>query len=603
MRKRITEGRSNDRDSGKSSFSKPDYKRKEGGFGTEKRSFDKPFQKNEGFSKTTGGSDRYPKKDFKPNTFGKNEGSSSDRFPKRDLKSSTYGKPEGESARFTKRDAAGFGKGPSDGKFQRKDTRPSTDRPSDRFPKKDYKPSGTGRPDTGFSKDRFDRKDDRFPRTENRPEGGFPKRDFGTRNDNYKGGKPEGGYKPREDSRGGFERKDDRAPRTENRSDGFPKREFGNRNDNYKGAKPEGGYKPREDSRGGFERKDDRTPRTENRSDGFPKREFGGRNDNYKGARPEGGFKPREDSRGEFERKDERPNFERKAFERRENSQKPEIKNSTYGQTKNDKSAFRPNYEEDALKKKLPPKVRTKIESSEVFVPTVRLNRYLANAGLCSRRDADEFIASGQITVNGEVITEMGYQVQPTDVVKYGRKILNREKLVYVLLNKPKDFLTTTDDPEGRKTVMDLVQKACPERIYPVGRLDRATTGLLLMTNDGELAEKLSHPSNAMRKIYQAELDKKFLQEDFDKILEGIELEDGNIKADDLSIITPDRQVVGIEIHSGKNRIVRRIFESLGYEVTKLDRTTYAGLTKKDLPRGNWRFLTEKEVIRLKYLI
>jgi 23S rRNA pseudouridine2605 synthase len=197
----------------------------------------------------------------------------------------------------------------------------------------------------------------------------------------------------------------------------------------------------------------------------------------------------------------------------------------------------------------------------------------------------------------------MGYQVQATDVVKYGRKILNREKLVYVLLNKPKDFLTTTDDPEGRKTVMDLVQKACPERIYPVGRLDRATTGLLLMTNDGELAEKLSHPSNAMRKIYQAELDRKMEQEDFDKILEGIELEDGKIKADDLSVITPDRQVVGIEIHSGKNRIVRRIFEHLGYEVTKLDRTTYAGLTKKDLPRGNWRFLTEKEVIRLKYLI
>ena len=243
------------------------------------------------------------------------------------------------------------------------------------------------------------------------------------------------------------------------------------------------------------------------------------------------------------------------------------------------------------------------MESSETFTPTIRLNRYLANAGLCSRRDADEFIASGQITVNGEVITEMGYQVQPTDVVKYGRKILNREKLVYVLLNKPKDFLTTTDDPEGRKTVMDLVQKACPERIYPVGRLDRATTGLLLMTNDGELAEKLSHPSNAMRKIYQAELDKKIEQEDFDKILEGVELEDGMIKADDLSVITPDRQVVGIEIHSGKNRIVRRIFESLGYEVTKLDRTTYAGLTKKDLPRGNWRFLTEKEVIRLKYLI
>lgn len=263
----------------------------------------------------------------------------------------------------------------------------------------------------------------------------------------------------------------------------------------------------------------------------------------------------------------------------------------------------RPTFDEDKMKKQLPPKVLKKVEAVKSKYETIRLNRYIANSGLCSRREADDFISSGQITVNGKPIIEMGYQVQGSDVVKYGRKILNREKLVYVLLNKPKDFLTTTDDPEGRKTVMDLVSKACTERIYPIGRLDRSTTGLLLLTNDGELADKLSHPSNNIKKIYQAEINKPITQPDFDKILEGVELEDGLVKADDLSLITPDAEVIGIEIHSGKNRVVRRIFEHLGYEVTKLDRTTYAGLTKKDLPRGNWRFLTEKEVIRLKYLI
>lgn len=264
----------------------------------------------------------------------------------------------------------------------------------------------------------------------------------------------------------------------------------------------------------------------------------------------------------------------------------------------------RPDYSEENLVRNIPEKQRKKIISSEKKPSDqIRLNRYIANSGICSRREADDLIESGQITVNGKTITEMGYQVKATDVVKYGRKILNPEKLVYVLLNKPKDFITTTEDPEGRRTVMELVAKAGPERIYPVGRLDRATTGLLLFTNDGELAEKLSHPSHEIRKIYQVELDKPLSREDFDRLIEGIELEDGFIKPDEVSVITPDQQVIGIEIHSGKNRVVRRIFEHLGYEVTQLDRTTYAGLTKKDLPRGNWRFLTEKEVIRLKYMI
>jgi 23S rRNA pseudouridine2605 synthase len=234
---------------------------------------------------------------------------------------------------------------------------------------------------------------------------------------------------------------------------------------------------------------------------------------------------------------------------------------------------------------------------------TIRLNRYIANAGVCSRREADTLIESGEIKVNGEVVTEMGFKVKPEDTVQYGKKLLNREKLVYVLLNKPKDFLTTTDDPEGRKTVMSLVEKSSKERIFPVGRLDRNTTGLLLFTNDGELAQKLTHPSNGVKKIYQVELDKPITKEDFLKVAEGLEMEDGKAEVDDVALIGDTGKFLGLEIHIGRNRIVRRIFEHLGYEVVTLDRVQYAGLTKKDLPRGNWRYLSEKELIRLKYFM
>jgi 23S rRNA pseudouridine2605 synthase len=260
-----------------------------------------------------------------------------------------------------------------------------------------------------------------------------------------------------------------------------------------------------------------------------------------------------------------------------------------------------PNYKLDQYKESAPKSVQRKMVASEKKSAEVRLNRYIANAGICSRREADDLIKAGEIKVNGNVITEMGYQVQPGDIVKYGNRKLNREKMVYVLVNKPKDFITTTEDPEERKTVMDLVKNACEERIYPVGRLDRNTTGLLLLTNDGELADKLTHPSNEVEKLYQVEIDKPLTQEHFDQILKGVTLEDGEIKADELGIVTPDGMVVGIKIHSGRNRIVRRMFESLGYEVLKLDRTTFAGLTKKDLPRGSWRFLNEKEVVKLKF--
>ncbi|GAB3911131.1 pseudouridine synthase [Mucilaginibacter boryungensis] len=235
----------------------------------------------------------------------------------------------------------------------------------------------------------------------------------------------------------------------------------------------------------------------------------------------------------------------------------------------------------------------------------IRLNRYISNAGICSRRKADELIVAGVVSVNGEVVNELGYKVNPQkDVVRYNGETLKREKMVYVLLNKPKDYITTTDDPQERRTVMHLVEKASRERIYPVGRLDRNTTGLLLMTNDGDLADKLSHPRNSVTKLYQVELNKALSQGDLNKIGFGLELEDGFIKPDMVSYVAgASKKEIGIQIHSGKNRIVRRIFESLGYEVVKLDRTIYANLTKKDLPRGRWRFLEEEEIIQLKHLI
>jgi 23S rRNA pseudouridine2605 synthase len=233
----------------------------------------------------------------------------------------------------------------------------------------------------------------------------------------------------------------------------------------------------------------------------------------------------------------------------------------------------------------------------------IRLNRYISNSGVCSRRKADELILNGEVTVNAEVVKELGYKVKITDKIKFQGKLLKPGNLEYILLNKPKDFITTTDDPLERKTVMDLVRNASDERVYPVGRLDRNTTGLLLFTNDGDLADRLAHPRNQVRKIYEVELDKSLSTSDFEKIKEGLELEDGLAKVDAISYLDGKaKKHVGVEIHIGRNRIVRRIFESIGYEVIKLDRVVYAGLTKKDLPRGRFRHLTKEEVIYLKHL-
>lgn len=236
----------------------------------------------------------------------------------------------------------------------------------------------------------------------------------------------------------------------------------------------------------------------------------------------------------------------------------------------------------------------------EKQVGEMRLNRFLAQSGLCSRREADDFITAGLVTVNGQIVTQLGTKVLPTDEVKFNDSRVQGEKKVYLVLNKPKGYVTSLDDPHAGKTVMDLVEGACMERIYPVGRLDKNSLGLLLFTNDGDLTKQLTHPSYLKKKIYQVTLDKPLARADMDRIAEGITLEDGEIFADEISYVKENKQEIGIEIHSGRNRIVRRIFEFLGYTVTKLDRVYYAGLTKKNLKRGAWRFLSREEVERLK---
>jgi len=232
---------------------------------------------------------------------------------------------------------------------------------------------------------------------------------------------------------------------------------------------------------------------------------------------------------------------------------------------------------------------------------TIRLNRYLAMAGISSRRQADSFISEGLVSVNGKIVTELGVKILPGDEVKFNGEKISSERKVYILLNKPKDYITSAKDEQGRKTVYNLIKGACRERVFPVGRLDRNSMWVLLLTNDGELAAKLAHPKYMKKKVYHVFLDKSLKPSDFDNITTGVTLDDGFIKADELSYVNPaKRSEVGIEIHSGRNRIVRRIFEHLGYKVIKLDRVLFAGLTKKNLPRGKWRFLTDKEVNMLK---
>ena len=350
-------------------------------------------------------------------------------------------------------------------------------------------------------------------------------------------GRPQGGYN---NNRGGYQ----------SRPQGGYRPRFNNNDE-------EGGYQPRQ--QGGYQ------PRQQG---GYQSRQQGGYNNNRGGGygRQQGGYN---NNRG------------------------------GYGRPQGGYRQHTPGYDPNA-KYSLKKRIEYKEENFDPNEP-LRLNKFLANAGVCSRREADEFIQAGVVTVNGEVVTELGTKILRTDEVKFHDAPVTLEKKVYVLLNKPKDYVTTSDDPQQRKTVMDLVKDVCPERIYPVGRLDRNTTGVLLLTNYGDLASKLTHPKFLKKKVYHVHLDKNLTAHDMEQIREGVTLEDGEIKADAIEYADDrDKAQVGIEIHSGKNRIVRRIFESLGYRVTKLDRVQFAGLTKKNLRRGDWRFLTEKEVDMLR---
>ena len=384
-------------------------------------------------------------------------------------------------------------------------------------------------------------------------EGGFRPEGFGMALQQNNGEHRQGGYQ----QRGGYQ------PRQQG---GYGRPQGGGYNNNRGGYqnRPQGGYRPRfnnNDEEGGYQ------PRQQG---GYGRPQSGGYDNNR------GGYQPRQ--QGGYGR-----------------PQSGGYNNNRGGYGRPHTPGYDPN-----AKYNLKKRIEYKEENIDPNEP-LRLNKFLANAGICSRREADEFIQAGVVTVNGEVVTELGTKILRTDEVKFHDAPVSLEKKVYVLLNKPKDYVTTSDDPQQRKTVMDLVKDVCPERIYPVGRLDRNTTGVLLLTNDGDLASKLTHPKFLKKKVYHVHLDRNVTAHDLQQIRDGITLEDGEIKADAVEYADDnDKAQVGIEIHSGKNRIVRRIFESLGYRVTKLDRVQFAGLTKKNLRRGDWRFLTEKEVDMLR---
>jgi len=346
----------------------------------------------------------------------------------------------------------------------------------------------------------------------------------------------------------------------------------------------EGGYRPRynnaQEGEGGYQQRANYQPRQEG---GYRPRQEGGYQANQEGGyqqrsnyqpRQEGGYRPRY-------------NNEEGGYQQRGGYQQGNYRQRT------------PDYDPNA-KYSLKKRIEYKEENIDPNEP-LRLNKFLANAGVCSRREADQFIQSGMVKVNGNVVTELGTKVLRSDEIIFHDQPVTLEKKVYVLINKPKDYVTTSDDPQQRKTVMDLVKGVCPERIYPVGRLDRNTTGVLLLTNDGDLASKLAHPKFLKKKVYHVFLDKEVTEHDLQQIATGVTLDDGEVHADAIEYANDkDKTQVGIEIHSGKNRIVRRIFESLGYRVVRLDRVQFAGLTKKNLKRGDWRFLTEKEVDMLR---
>ncbi|TXK46737.1 pseudouridine synthase [Pontibacter qinzhouensis] len=584
--------------------------------GSERRSFNKPSD-DRGEKKIFNRRD----KEGRPDS-GERRSFGSDRREGGEKRSFGSDRREGGERRSFGGDRRESGRS-GEGSFRRDDRRPA----GGSGERTERRPFGAGNREGGDRKPYGnDRREggDRKPFGSDRREGG-ERRSFGS--DRREGGdrKPFGAG-----NREGGERRSFGGDRPDRR-EGSDRREGGERksfNSDRKDFRREEGSFRRDDNRGekrsfgtgnreGGERRSFGNDRP-NRSEGGERRSFGGDRKEGGDKKPFGADRSERRSFGNTDRRDDSRGARPERGGERNSSygdKKPFDKNSRLGQNaadrnrgrdrgrsdEADKAAEAPTYNLNRYKEN--PRIKKTNRTGEEEDGSIRLNRYIANAGVCSRREADVLIESGEIKVNGEVVIEMGHKVNPGDTVHYGKKLLSREKMVYVLLNKPKDFITTTDDPEGRKTVMDLVANASKERIFPVGRLDRNTTGLLLFTNDGELAQKLTHPSNDIKKIYQVELDKPITKEHFKQIAEGLELEDGKADVDDLALIGDTSRFLGVEIHIGRNRIVRRIFEHLGYDVVTLDRVQYAGLTKKDLPRGNWRFLNEKEVVRLKYFM
>ncbi len=422
-------------------------------------------------------------------------------------------------------------------------------------------------------------------RSYNKTEEGFRPEGFGA------GLQPQGGaqrtYRPRfnADRQGGYQLQHGGY---QQRQGGYQQRPQGYRP--HYNNEGEEGYQPRQGQYGQRQQAGYRPHYNKDAEGGYQPRQ------NQYGDRQQAGYRPRYNAnQGEGGYQPRQGGYQRGGYQRPQYGQQRQGGYNRQGYNRQRTADYDPH-----AKYSLKKRIEYKEEHIDPTVP-VRLNKFLANAGICSRREADEFIQAGVVTVNGNVVTELGTKVMRTDDVKFHDQPVKMEKKVYVLLNKPKDTVTTSDDPQQRKTVMDLVKNACPERIYPVGRLDRNTTGVLLLTNDGDLASKLTHPKFLKKKIYHVFLDKNVTAHDMQQIASGITLEDGEVHADAIEYASPtDKSQVGIEIHSGKNRIVRRIFESLGYRVVKLDRVQFAGLTKKNLRRGDWRFLTEKEVDMLR---
>lgn len=475
-------------------------------------------------------------------------------------------------------------------------------------PRKTFSKGGS----SDFNKKRSTSSSDKPKRSFKSEGSSFKKRD-GDSSEKRSYGKREGGYGDREKKSFGSKSfgsdKKTFIKKADGKYESADKKSFGTRERKGFGEKSfDGDKKPY-------------TKRSDGKYESTEKRSFSDRERKPYGEKSNDGdkktFTKRTSGRYESDEKRSFGSRDKKPYGEKSFGEKSYTKRSDSAYEKRDKKSFDKSDKGDFEKKPYEPKLskadkvvakskkagpgKTSTQKN-VSDDAVRLNRYLANAGICSRREADVLIATGVVTVNGKIVTEMGYKVNPTDVVTYGGVPIKNETKKYLLLNKPKDYITTMDDPQERRTVMELVRNACKERLYPVGRLDRNTTGVLLFTNDGDMTAKLTHPKFEVRKVYHVTLNKKMTSEDFRLLNEGLELSDGFIKPDAAEFVGAGKFELGVEIHSGKNRIVRRMFEHLGYEVIKLDRVAFAGLTKKDLPRGKFRFLTEKEIGFLKML-